>query len=132
MGAFRWCIAHTNSMCACRVINIQNICHTWVILMTIHLHPKIRVNTWIFWNFSSQVNIRYLRLIFKFLQQLNDYSENNLVLKLFDYFLVSCYASLTTKNSHFVWSITLWNLRQFQKNLYCWNQQSAWKVLSAY
>ena len=38
----------------------------------------------------------------KFLQQLNDYSENHFVLKLVDNFLASCYASLTTKSSHFV------------------------------
>jgi len=31
--AFRWCIAHDNSMCACRVITIQNVCHAWVILV---------------------------------------------------------------------------------------------------
>jgi len=50
----------------------------------------------------------------KFLQQLNDYSENDLVLKLIDDFLASRYASLTTKSSHFVWSITSRNLNQFQ------------------
>ena len=60
--AFRWCIAHANSMCAHWVITIQNLCHTWVILKTTHfLYPKIRVNAWMFCNFSSQVEIRYLR-----------------------------------------------------------------------
>jgi len=48
------------------------------------------------------------------LQQLNDYSENDLVLKLVDDFLASRHASVTTKSSHFVWSITLQNLNQFQ------------------
>jgi len=43
-------------------------------------------------------------------------SENDLVLKLVVDFLASCYASLTTKISHFVWSITLRNLNQFKKN----------------
>ena len=33
----------------------------------------------------------------KFLQQLNDYSENDIVSKLVDDFLASRYASLTTK-----------------------------------
>ena len=51
-----------------------------------------------------------------FLQKLNDYSENDLVLKLVDDFLASRYASLTTKSSNFVWSRTLRNLNQFQKN----------------
>jgi len=51
--------------------------------------PKIGVSTWIYWNFSSQVKIRYLRWPFvKFLQQLNDYSENDLVLKLIMIFLL--------------------------------------------
>jgi len=49
------------------------------------------------------VKKRYLRQPFvKFLQQLNDYSENDLVLMLGDDFLASHYASLTTKNNHFV------------------------------
>jgi len=39
---------------------------------------------------------------FKFLQQLNDYSENDLVLKLADDFLASHFASLTIKSTHFV------------------------------
>jgi len=58
------------------------------------------------------VKIRYFRQPFvKFLQQLKDYSENDFVLKLVDDFLAGRYASLTTKSSHFVWSITLvfWN-----------------------
>jgi len=52
--------------------------------MTTHfLYPKIGVSAWIFSKFSSQVKIRYLRqLPVKFLQQLNDYSENDLFLKL--------------------------------------------------
>ena len=71
----------------------------------------------------SQVKKRYLWQPFvKFLQQLNDYSENDLVLMLGDDFLASHYASLTTKNNHFVWSITLQNLNQFQTKLVFWNQ----------
>jgi len=51
LRAFKWCIAYANSMCAHRVIAIQNLCHAWVILMTAHfLYP-----TWVFWKFSSQV-----------------------------------------------------------------------------
>jgi len=86
-------------MCARRVITIQNLSHAWVILRTNHfLYPKIGVSTWIFWKFSLQVKVRYLRQPpVKFLQQLNDYSENILVLKLVDDFLASCYTSLTTK-----------------------------------
>jgi len=58
----------------------------------------------IFWKFSSQVKIRDLRQPpVKFSQQLNDYNENDLVLKLVEDFLASRYASLTTKSSHFVW-----------------------------
>jgi len=46
------------------------------------------VSAWIFWKFSSQVK-RYLRQpLVKFLQQFNDYSENDLVLKLVDDFLL--------------------------------------------
>jgi len=105
--AFRWCIAHANNMYACRVITVQNLCHTWVILMTAHfLFPKIGVSAQIFWKFSLQVKIRYLRQTpVKFLQQINDYSENDFVSQLVDDFLASCYTSLTTKSSHFVWSI---------------------------
>jgi len=47
----------------------------------------------------------------KILQQLNDYSENDLVLKLVDDFLASHDASLTTKSSHFLCSITSQNLK---------------------
>ena len=124
MRAFRWCSAHANSMCACWVITIQNFSHTWVILMTIHfLYLKIGANAWIFWKFSLKVKLRYLRQpLVKFLQQLNEYSKNGLVLKLIDDFLASRYASLTTKSSHFLWFITSWYLNQFQKNLVCWNQ----------
>jgi len=65
--------------------------------------------------FSSLLKKGYLRQTFvKFFQQLNDYSENDFVLKLVDDFLASHYTSLTTKSSHFVWSITLRNLNQFQ------------------
>jgi len=83
-----------------------------------------------FLKFFSQVKIRYLRQpLLKFLQQLNDYSEFDLVFKLAVDFLVSRYTSLTTKSSHFVWSITAWNLHRFKKcSLLDW----AWKVLSAY
>ena len=44
-----------------------------------------------------------------------------LVLKLVNDFLAICYASLTTKSSHFVWSITSRNLNQLKKFLICWN-----------
>jgi len=49
--------------------------------MTTHfLYPKIWVSAWIFKNFSSLLKKGYLRQPFvKFLQQLNDYSENDLV-----------------------------------------------------
>ena len=99
-------------MCARRVITIQKLSHTWVILMTTHfLYPKIGVSAWIFWNFFSLVKKGYLRQPFiKFSQQSNDYSENDLVLKLVDDFLATRYASLTIKSSHFVWSITSRNL----------------------
>ena len=44
------------------------------------------------------MKIRYLRQpLVKFLQHLNDYSENDLILNLVDDFLVSRYASLTPK-----------------------------------
>jgi len=66
---------------------------------------------------------------FKFLQQLNDYSENDLVLKLADDFLASHFASLTIKSTHFVWSITLQNLNQNQKNLVCWSQHEKFYLL---
>ena len=60
------------------------------------------------------MKIRYLKQPpVKFLQQLNDYSENDLALKSVDDFLASCYALLTTKSSHFVWSITSRNLNKF-------------------
>jgi len=67
--------------------------------MTTHfLYLKIGVSAWIFNKFSSLLKKKYLRqLSVKFLQQLNDYSENNFVLKLVDDFLASRYASLTTK-----------------------------------
>jgi len=68
-----------------------------------------------FKKFSSLLKKGYLRQPFvKFLQQLNDYGENDLVLKLVDNFLASRYASLTTKGSHFVWFIISRNLKQFQ------------------
>jgi len=67
--------------------------------MTTHfLYPKIGVSAWIFLIFSSQGNITYLRQPpVKLLQQLNDYSENDFILKLVDDFLASRYASLTRK-----------------------------------
>ena len=69
------------------------------------------------------MKIRYLRQpLVKLLQQLNEYSKTDLVLKLVDDFLAGHYASLTTKSSHFVRSITLQNLNQFQKYLVCWNR----------
>jgi len=64
-----------------------------------------------------------------FLQKLNDYSENDLVLKSIDDFLASRYASLTTKSSNFVWSRTLRNLNQFQKKLVCWNPHEKFYLL---
>ena len=99
--------------------------------MTTHfLYPKIGVSTWIFWKFSLQVKIRYLRQpLVKFLQQLNDCNENDLVWNLLDDFLASHYASLTTKSSRFVWSITLRNLNQFPKNLVFWNQHEKFYLL---
>jgi len=61
-------------------------------------YPKIGVSAWIFWKFSSQVKIRYLRQPpVKFLQQLHDFNENDLVLNLVDDFLACRYASLATK-----------------------------------
>jgi len=42
------------------------------------------------------------------------------VRKVVDDFLASYYGSLTTESSHFVWSITLQNLTQFQKSLVFW------------
>jgi len=99
--------------------------------MTTHfLYTKIGVSARIFKNFSSQVKKGYLRHMFvKFLQQSNDYSENDLVLKLVHDFLASRYASLTTKSSHFVWSITSCNLNKFQKNLVFWNQHEKFYLL---
>ena len=63
-----------------------------------------------------------------FLQKLNDYSENDLVLKLVDDFLASRYASLTTKSSNFgpeLWE-TLTNFKKISL------LESTRKVLSAY
>jgi len=82
--------------------------------------------------FFTSEDKRYLRqTLFKFLQQLNDYNENALVLKSVDDVLASHYASLTIKSSHFVWSITLQNLNQFQQNFFFFGI-SIKKVLSAY
>ena len=93
-------------------------------------NPKIGVITWIFWNFSSQLKIRYLRQsLVEFLQQLNECSKNELILKLTDDFLASCYTSLTTKSSHLVWSITSWNLNQLKKKIVCWNQHEKFYLL---
>jgi len=129
--SFQMKYCHANSMCARRAITIQNLCHTWVILISTHfLYPKIGVSAWIFWKFSSQVKMRYLRQPHvNFLQQLNDYTENYFILKLVDDFLASRYASLTTKSSHFVWFMTLRNLNQFQQNLVFWNQHEKFYLL---
>jgi len=122
---------HANSMCAHRVIPIQNLCHAWVILTTTHfLYPKIAVSAWTFLTFSSLSKKGYLRQPFvKFLQQLSESSENDLVLKLVDDFLGSHYASLTTKSNHFIWSITLQNLNQFLKKLVFRNQNEKFYLL---
>jgi len=37
--------------------------------------------------------------------------------------------SLTAKSSHFVWSINLQNLNQFEKNLVFWNQHEKFYLL---
>ena len=75
-----------------------------------------------FFNLSLRVKVRHLtQLRFEFLQHLNDYSANDLVLKLVD-FLASRYASLTTKSSHVLWSVTSRNLNQFFLKLVCSNQ----------
>ena len=136
--AFGWCIAHANSMCADKDITIQNLCHTWVILMITHfLYPKIRVSAWIFWKFFSQVKIRYLRQPpLKFLQNINEYIEDHFVLRLVDDFLGIPSASLTTKSSHFVWSITSRNLNNSNKiyffgismksSICLWNLRKIW------
>jgi len=50
-------------------------------------------------------------------------------MKLVDDFLASRYASLTTKSSHLVWSITLRNSNQFKKNFVCWNQHEKFYLL---
>ena len=131
--AFRWCIAGANSMCAHQDITIQYLCHAWVILMTTHfLYPKIGVSTWIVWKFFSQVKIRYLRQSpVKFLQQLNDYSKNDFILKLVDDFLTSCYTSLTTNSSHFRKTLTNSNKIKFfgiiMKSSICsWSLRKIW------
>jgi len=55
------------------------ITHEWFWWLPIFFTPKLG-STWIFGNFSSQVKIRYWRQpLFKLLQKLNDYSENDLV-----------------------------------------------------
>jgi len=75
-------------------------------MTTYFLYPKIGVNSLIFKNFSSLLKKGYLTQPFvKFSEQLNDYSENDLVSKLVDDFLASRYTSLTTKSCHFIWSI---------------------------
>ena len=62
--------------------------------MTTHfLHPKIGISAWIFWNFLHKWRYDTWHNFGKFSQQLNDYSENDLVLKLINDFLASCYAS---------------------------------------
>ena len=130
MSVFRWCIAHANNIYARQVITINNLCHAWVILrLTRFLYTKIGVSAWIFWKFSLQVKIRYLRQpLVKCLQQLYEYSKNELVLKLIDEFLARCYASLTTQSSYFVWSTTSRNLNQLKK-LGCWNHHEKFYLL---
>jgi len=75
--------------------------------------------------FTSEEKIFETALFVKFLWQFYDCSYYDLVLKLVDGFLASCYASLTTKSWHFVWSITSQNLNQFKKNLVFWNQHES-------
>jgi len=76
------------------------------------------------------VKITHLRQsLVKFLQQLNECSENYLVLKLVDDLLASYYASLTTKSSNFLLSITLQNLNQLKNDLVCWNQHENFYLL---
>jgi len=65
----------------------------------------------------------------KFLQQLNEYSKTELVLKLIDGFLASHCTSLSTRSSHSVWPLTLRNLNQFQNHLVCWNQHEKFYLL---
>jgi len=80
--------------------------------------PQKWVSAWIFWNFSSQIkNGIFETSSFQVFTTINDYSGNDLVLKLVDDFHVSHYASLTRKSSRFVGSITLRNLNQFKKKL---------------
>jgi len=56
--------------------------------------PQNWVSALIFWKFSSQVKIKYLRQPpVKFLPQLNEYSDNDFVLNLVDDFLAGHYAS---------------------------------------
>jgi len=86
-------------------------------------------SAWIFWKFSSQVKIKSLRQPpVKFLQQFKWLQWEWFSFKVSRWFLASPYASLTTKSSHFVWSITSQNLNQFQKIS---SLESARKALSA-
>jgi len=59
---------------------------------------------------------------------MNDYNENDLVLKLIDDFRVGRYASLITKSSHFAWSIPLQKHKQLKK-IVCWNQHETFYML---
>jgi len=97
------------------VITIQNLYPAWVILMTTHfLYPKIGVSAWIFWNFSSQVKIRYLRHSFlKFL----------LII-----FLLVIMLHWPQKVV-ILWFITLQSLNQFQNNLTFLNQHEKYELL---
>jgi len=48
------------------------------------------------------------QLLFNFLQQVNDLSENDIILKLVDDFLASHYASLTTKVDKVLFKSLVW------------------------
>jgi len=83
-----------------------------------------------FWKFFFTSENKILNTtFFKFLQQINDYSKNDLVLQLVDDIPASCCTSLTTKSSQITWSITLRNLSQFEKLLVCWNQHEKFYLL---
>jgi len=70
-------------------------------MTTPFLYPNIGVNAQIFRKLFLQVKKRYVKQpLVKFLQQVNEYSENDFVSKLLDNFLASRFASLTTKSSH--------------------------------
>ena len=103
------------------------ITHEWFLWLPIFFTPKLGYAHGFLRNFSSLLKKGYSRQPFvKLLQQLNDYSENDLVLNLVDYFLASRYAS---KSSHFVRSITSQNLNQFLKKLVFRNQHEKFYLL---